>query len=108
MTIADTSQGLSLDAAADRQSPNGKLKLQIKKIPGEMLNMGGLPKFADRYPPHLPGGMQRRATLARALANQPVLLMMDEPFSALDPQTRDRLGDELLRIRELTKQTILM
>lgn len=215
MTIANTSQGLSLDATADRQSPNGKLKLQaddvsigyfserqgsyfeamhslsfsvadeslvaligpsgcgkstflravcgllphqygdlrvdgsvvkgprtdcslvfqspallpwrtvernvsyglelrkvakqeIRQITGEMLNMVGLTKFADRYPHQLSGGMQQRANLARALANQPVLLLMDEPFSALDPQTRDRLGDELLRIRELTKQTILM
>ncbi len=83
-------------------------KQVIKQITGEMLNLVGLTKFADRYPHQLSGGMQQRANLARALANQPVLLLMDEPFSALDPQTRDRLGDELLRIREVTKQTILM
>jgi NitT/TauT family transport system ATP-binding protein len=83
-------------------------KADIKHRTGEMLDLVGLTRFADRYPHQLSGGMQQRANLARALANQPVLLLMDEPFSALDPQTRDRLGDELMRIRDVTKQTILM
>ena len=83
-------------------------KSEIKQRTDDMLHLVGLTKFADRYPHQLSGGMQQRANLARALANQPVLLLMDEPFSALDPQTRDRLGDELLRIRDVTRQTILM
>jgi NitT/TauT family transport system ATP-binding protein len=83
-------------------------KPEIKERVGQMLDLVGLSKFGEHYPHQLSGGMQQRANLARALANQPVLLLMDEPFSALDPQTRDRLGDELLRIREVTKQTVLM
>ncbi|MGX7677715.1 ABC transporter ATP-binding protein [Jatrophihabitans sp. DSM 45814] len=83
-------------------------KAEIKDRVGAMLDLVGLSASADRYPHQLSGGMQQRANLARALANEPVLLLMDEPFSALDPQSRDRLGDELLRIREVTKQTILL
>ncbi len=83
-------------------------KAEIKERTEAMLELVGLTAHAARYPHQLSGGMQQRANLARALANQPVLLLMDEPFSAVDPQTRDRLGDELLRIREITKQTILM
>jgi NitT/TauT family transport system ATP-binding protein len=83
-------------------------KNEIKARTDEMLELVGLSAFASKYPHQLSGGMQQRANLARALVNRPVLLLMDEPFSALDPQTRDRLGDELLRVREITKQSILM
>jgi NitT/TauT family transport system ATP-binding protein len=86
----------------------GFSKADVKNRVGDMLELVGLTRFADHYPHQLSGGMQQRANLGRALANEPVLLLMDEPFSALDPQTRDRLGDELLRIREVTKQTVLM
>ncbi|GAA5190433.1 ABC transporter ATP-binding protein [Rugosimonospora acidiphila] len=86
----------------------GTPKAEVRDRVGHMLDMVGLSKFAEHYPHQLSGGMQQRANLARALANDPVLLLMDEPFSALDPQTRDRLSDELLRIRELTKLTVLM
>jgi NitT/TauT family transport system ATP-binding protein len=86
----------------------GLPKPEIRNRTDEMIELVGLTKFRTRYPHQLSGGMQQRANLARALANQPVLLLMDEPFSALDPQTRERLGDEVLRIRDLTKQTILM
>jgi NitT/TauT family transport system ATP-binding protein len=90
--------------------------LELRRVPkaereqrvAEMLELVGLTPAAGKYPHQLSGGMQQRVNLARALANQPELLLMDEPFSALDPQTRERLSNELLRIREATRQTILI
>jgi NitT/TauT family transport system ATP-binding protein len=71
------------------------------------LSMIGLRKFSDRYPYELSGGMKQRVAIARALANDPAILLMDEPFAALDAQTRELMQEELLKIWEATKKSIL-
>jgi NitT/TauT family transport system ATP-binding protein len=71
------------------------------------LEMLGLAAFANRYPYELSGGMQQRASIARALVHQPSLVLMDEPFSALDAITREQLNTELRRIWKETGKTVL-
>jgi NitT/TauT family transport system ATP-binding protein len=72
-----------------------------------LLDLVGLHEFAHQYPHQLSGGMQQRIGVARALAIDPEILLMDEPFSALDAQTRELLQRELLHIHERTRKTIL-
>ena len=73
----------------------------------EMLEMVGLQEFAHHYPNQLSGGMQQRANIARAFGLDPDILLMDEPFSALDEFTKEKLHEDLLRIWRATNKTIL-
>ena len=73
----------------------------------ELLAMTGLEEFADVYPWELSGGMQQRASICRALIHDPSLLLMDEPFGALDEMTREVMNDQLLRVWSATHKTIV-
>ncbi len=94
---------------------NVELGLELKGVDAEkrrrraaeLIDMAGLSGFASHYPHELSGGMKQRVGLARALATDPEVLLMDEPFAALDAQTRDLMQSELLQVWEKTRKTVL-
>lgn len=94
---------------------NVELGLKIRGLPkaerqdmvGEYLNLVGLAKYRDAYPSQLSGGMKQRASIIRALVNSPSVLLMDEPFAALDAQTRHMMQELLLNVWETLKTTII-
>lgn len=85
-------------ATGDRESYEDRAKL--------LLEMAGIEEFANAHPKTLSGGMQQRAAICRALVHDPDLLLMDEPFGALDEFTRERMNLELLRIWDQTRKTV--
>ena len=73
----------------------------------QVLELVGLEKFADSFPHELSGGMRSRAALGRSLVTEPSILLMDEPFSKLDPSIRTQMHDEVLRIAALRQMSVL-
>lgn len=94
---------------------NAKFPLEVKKLENDenltnldkLLELAGLKGFEKAYPRELSGGMRQRVSIVRALSYNPDVLLMDEPFGALDALTRDKMGLELLRIWTETQKTIL-
>ncbi len=98
-----------LDNIATTARLNGISKAQARIIAFDLLERVGLsPDFAGRYPWQLSGGQQQRVGVARALASSPKFMLMDEPFSAVDPIVRTQLQDEFLRLQKEMGKTIIM
>ena len=95
---------------------NVMMPVEVKNLPREaygrraraLIKMVGLDGFEDKYPWQLSGGMQQRAAICRALVHDPKIVLMDEPFGALDAMTRERMNVELQRIQSETRKTVLL
>jgi NitT/TauT family transport system ATP-binding protein len=98
-TLANVEFGLQMRGVPEQQR---------RKTALDMIGLVGLGGFEQRYPSELSGGMKQRVAIARALVLEPKILLMDEPFGALDEQTRIILGEELLKIRDQLRQTIVL
>lgn len=86
----------------------GDAKTVLRQRVQHFLDLVGLVDFADAYPPQLSGGMRQRISIARALAPDPDVVLMDEPFAALDSITRDKLQEELLAIWNASRKTFVL
>jgi NitT/TauT family transport system ATP-binding protein len=94
---------------------NIEFPLELDNVPAaerrdrarELLKLVGLERFGEHYPHQISGGMQQRVGIARALARKPILLFMDEPFGALDAQSREQLQDDFLKVLEAVGTTVL-
>jgi NitT/TauT family transport system ATP-binding protein len=89
------------------EAVGGLSKVERRKRAREYLELVGLTEFANRYPHELSGGMKQRVAIARSLSYHPQVLLMDEPFGALDAQTRERLQEELVQIWQRTGTTVV-
>jgi NitT/TauT family transport system ATP-binding protein len=96
-----------LDNVASGPRFRGERRRAANEAARDWLRRVGLSGFEDRYPHQLSGGMRKRVALAQSLINQPKVLLMDEPFSALDVQTRSIMSDELLSLWELTRPAVV-
>jgi NitT/TauT family transport system ATP-binding protein len=95
------------DNIAFGPASRGRPRAEVKETVDRFISLVGLTRFADAHPHQLSGGMKQRVAIARVLANDAEVVLMDEPFGALDAMTRERLQDELLDVWQRTGLTVL-